>query len=431
MFHASTVPHLPVKWFCLWSITFIAGFVCCFFFGNLLTFVRVRRSQFSTRNLCLIAIVFILGSSDNCPAAATVGEASEVLASQRKQISTLTVEYNVETQALVDMDTLKSLEGITYLEEYYVKQYWKNGKWCTLIRHKNGQAAGDRQMSAYVYDGGGIIIEKIFNSDRDTPLRTPREYRRFPLSLQDAAVQAIYSYSVGFLPFPPIPGSQKALTDSDVPRIISSMERGKELAVQQQNGQSFVRIEHAGNIFYLDDQRGFAVKRQEKFENGVLRYIVDNKDFDESVPGIWLPKTVEWSMFAAPSAPEALRGKILTLKRVKILNLQVNGDINDSSVSAKIPARSQVLDFTVQPLNDRGEPINREKSPAVVAYREPANPEDLNAVVRKAQEAVGHSLVTKTGVRRLQIFVAIGLFVIVLSGLIVRYWLRRRVSRGT
>ncbi len=94
---------------------------------------------------------------------------------------------------------------------------------------------------------------------------------------------------------------------------------------------------------WLDLDHGLAIRQGERQTMGTLTRMV-NSDFQEVLPGLWLPKKCQMQVFAPPDAPEELKGRPVMIEHLTLTKCVVNEVPDDLFDMAPKPG-DEVLDL--------------------------------------------------------------------------------------
>jgi hypothetical protein len=131
--------------------------------------------------------------------------------------------------------------------------------------------------------------------------------------------------------------------------------------------------------FSLDPALGFALRRAENFnaETGLLETRLINREFVQSLPGVWLPRVCWFERCGGPDLPPDYRGKPMVRYIFTVTKLSLN-DVPDSLFALQIDAGYIVVDTPHVPPDS---PM------AAVTYVMPANESEVDAAIEEAISA--------------------------------------------
>jgi RNA polymerase sigma factor (sigma-70 family) len=136
---------------------------------------------------------------------------------------------------------------------------------------------------------------------------------------KDKAFQAYWSRyllpeGLDALPYRVLPGAEK-LEGADCV-VLEAKKSGED------NAELVDKV-------WLDLDRGLALRRRDTFYNGLLHERRLNSEFEEVIPGTWLPKQSQWQRAAPQYASKEYHNKIAYEYRITVLKWSAN-DVKDA-----------------------------------------------------------------------------------------------------
>jgi hypothetical protein len=148
-------------------------------------------------------------------------------------------------------------------------------------------------------------------------------------------------------------------------------------------------VEKGRYRYYLDPSLDYAVRKREWRYKGRLVFEVLGAQFEELVPGVWLPRRVVATTFSAKEDGIPLYRSINTVEL-----LEVNQPEHERFFLVKPPAGAVVIDENRKPIDSTGQeqlPAEGDIIPSV-SYTQPANEADVEAAAQRAAREQGDSL---------------------------------------
>jgi len=178
-----------------------------------------------------------------------------------------------------------------------------------------------------------------------------------------------------------------------IPRVFDAARFDISPMREQVDGSECMVLEARGyQRIWADPALGFAVRRREIFHEGTLILQVHCRDFDQVVPGVWLPREVERVVIGSaeiPGLPINLRGKPLLKIREQVNRFEVNAASHSKMLILTPKPGSRISDHTLPPVDASGRPIDDIGRRHQVTYIQPADAADLEPIKHEAQGVLG------------------------------------------
>jgi hypothetical protein len=381
----------------------------------------------------------------------------EALKQQWERVESLKVGYQLKTEALDQPEILRRYLGMAYLpEEKVVFAFKGNKRYYRVVYDRDfPPLAPETEPDFDVIPGGKVLrqreqenaallkqlkkkqtresldsqalirppnLEVAFDGNtlnRKSPVKVASIERSTTLEEDARWLQQYYMMHI----FHTLPDSVNPANDRRSGRL-SEVPLDDKFSVQRNleeaDGSSCVVLTGPQKV-WLDPKLGFALRKRETvlIEPKVLSERTILRDFVELLPGFWLPKTIWWERCGPPQAPAQYRGKPLVRYVYSVNSLSVN-DVPDSLFRLEFEPGWTVQDSTLLPPKDGKR--------QVVEYTMPADRSQLDRTIKAALAGVKIQE-SPTWWRHTFLWIGIGL-VVVLVGLLVVFWLRKRVVQA-
>lgn len=213
-----------------------------------------------------------------------------------------------------------------------------------------------------------------------------------------------------------VPDALKSNNSGEGERLPDALEQdGYEIQEKEEQvyGASCIVVSRPGrDKLWLDPRLGYALRQRELYdaESGILRERMQNQNYIEAKPGIWLPQMCIRDECGYQQAPPAYRGKPLIRYVYTVKRLGVN-NVPDELFILKIKPGTVVADQTVRTEDGL--------SDYPVVYVMPADARRLDQVV---QESLAREKEWNSGGRRNYVVLSVmaGLLVLLLALYAVR-----------
>jgi hypothetical protein len=173
-----------------------------------------------------------------------------------------------------------------------------------------------------------------------------------------------------------------------------------------------IELRISNKVFWCDPELGYAVRQWEGRtpQTNILCNRYHLRDYRQVAPSVWLPFEIVQEA-CAPQAPEEYRSRPLMTYTVRVTRLQVN-DVPDATFTLAAPPGTRVADRTIA---DQDQPV---------MYRMPADPSKIPATIAEALARRAERLIDPP--RRKWVPVVVGVNV---AALLAMVWLLRRRRR--
>jgi len=347
----------------------------------------------------------------------TTDQLAQSYARQRMVVQSFYIEYTSVATGLIDLEQLKKHKVMAYLPLSDLTYAAKGqARYCRKLDQREDQKQIAIPEQILVYDGEVFLERRPHVNEK---IRTFNKH--YPDKIA-GHLTSDYSSMIAF--------DHPALSEKSG-SVSEHLASGKATLAPHSETVAEARcvvLEVPGTMkYWLDPGLGFAVRRAERFRNEKREYAVECADFTEVAPGIWLPRQVDWYRIGSSDLPAELCNQKLVRYRLTVKRLEVNNPEHDSLFSTRVPAGSLVHDVTMPPLNPDGTLTEGKRKGQAITYIQPADDQDLDKVVFKAQVTIGR-VISKTTVpkkRTLYFWLAgAGACFVVLY--LARRWDRRR-----